>query len=222
MIKPLAVLLILFAPFVSAQEAPKGGPKVRFLAERVPADLGQVMLVAKEIKSDPFDLPINHLSPPQTPPERTFAVWSVAKNVSLGTVTLPEKGDSFIALLVPAEKGGYSPVVIASNNPDFKPGDIYFHNHSDKTVMGYVGTSKFVLGPAKGSMLRPAGPSKDGPFYDVGLGFRDEQGDRPLSMARWPIQQGMRMYVFFFINPRSQQIDFRAVDEFVEPEPPKN
>ena len=28
----------------------------------------------------------------------------------------------------------------------------------------------------------------------------------------------LSVYVFFFINPRTQRLDFRAVDEFVEPE----
>lgn len=133
-----------------------------------------------------------------------------AENLSLATVTLPESGDSFIV------------IVISANNPDFKAGDIYsvdiyFHNHSDKPVLGYVGKSKFALNPAKGTTLRPEGPGGEGNYYDVGLGFRDTEGERTLSMARWPVQEGIRMYVFFFVNSRTQRIDFRAVDEFVEP-----
>ena len=190
---------------------------MRFLAERAPVELGQVQLAAKEVKSKPFDLPINHLSEPQTPPQRLFSVWSVAKNVSLATVTLPELGDAFIVLLIPAAEGGYKPVVIAAQDANFKPGDIYFYNHANKTVLGYVGTAKFVLEPAVGQVLRPQGPSTEGPFYEIGLGVREKEGDRPLSTARWPIQKDMRMYVFFFINPQTQRLDFRAVDEFVEP-----
>lgn len=48
--------------------------------------------------------------------------------------------------------------------------------------------------------------------------MREKEGDKPLSIARWPVQKGSRMYVFFFLNPRSGKLDFRAVDEFVEPE----
>lgn len=218
MTKPIVLLLLVLAPFLSAQQGDsKRGLKVRFLAERAPAEIGQVMLAAKEVKTAPFDLPVNHLSAAQTPPERVFAVWSAAKNVSLATVTLPENGDSFIVILIPSEKGGYSPIVISANNPDFKAGDIYFYNHADKPVLGYVGKSKFTLNPAKGTTLRPEGPSGEGKYYDVGLGFRDTEGDRTLSMARWPVQEGIRMYVFFFVNSRTQRIDFRAVDEFVEP-----
>ena len=101
---------------------------------------------------------------------------------------------------------------------DFKPGDIYFYNHADKTVLGFVGSSKFILDPAKGKAVRPTKPSGDGAYYDVGLGIREKEGDKPLSIARWPVQNGIRMYVFFYLNPRTQKLDFRAVDEFVEPE----
>jgi hypothetical protein len=136
----------------------------------------------------------------------------------LAKISLPEPATSFVVILVPASKGGYSPVILPANNPNFKAGDVYFYNHADKTVLGYVGTSKFTLAPAKGTMLRPAGPKGDGKYYDVGLGFRDSDGDRPLSLARWPVQEGIRMYVFFYINPTTQRIDFRAVDEFIEAE----
>lgn len=215
----LAALFCLFAT-VLAHGEPSGGKKlkVRFLAERAPVDLGQMMLAVKEVKTPPFDLPVSCLSPPQTPPERGFALWSAAKNLPLAQITLPAEGNSFIVLLFPANEGGYKHVIISDNNPDFKSGDIYFYNQADKTVMGFVGSAKFILDPAKGSTLRPTGPSGDGAYYDVGLGVREKEGDKPLSIARWPVQTGIRMYVFFFISPRTGKLDFRAVDEFVEPE----
>lgn len=208
----------LAAPLANAQ-ATSGGKKlqVRFLAERIPAEIGQVRLISGEWKSEDFDLPGNHVSLPQTPPERIFEVWSAAKNVSLAKISLPEPATSFIVILVPASKGGYSPVILPADNPNFKAGDVYFYNHADKTVLGYIGTSKFSLAPSKGTTVRPAGPKGDeNKYYDVGLGFRDTDGDRPLSLARWPVQNGIRMYVFFYVNPTNQRIDFRAVDEFIE------
>jgi hypothetical protein len=223
MLKFLALFSLLAASLVQAQgTGSKGGPKVRFLAERAPEAIGKVMLVAKEAKSAEFDLPTNHLSEPQQPPARVFSVWSAARNVSVATVTLPEQGDSFIVLLVPSADGGYKPVVIAAKDAAFKPGDIYFYNHADKTVLGYVGTSKFILEPSKGKTVRPQGPSGDEKnYYEVGLGIREKEGDRTLSTARWPVQKDMRMYVFFYLNPKSQRLDFRAVDEFVDPEIPQ-
>jgi hypothetical protein len=122
-------------------------------------------------------------------------------------------------LLIPATTGGYKPVVISSGDPSFKPGDVYFYNHADKPVLGYVGTAKFILEPAKGQTLRPAG-AKPEKYYDVGFGVREKEGDRALSTTRWPVDDKIRSYVFFFVNPGTKRLDFRAVDEFVPPEKP--
>jgi hypothetical protein len=218
MFRTLVLLIVLLESAVGQSARTEAALRVRFLAERMPPEIGQVALAAKDAKTAPFDMPVNHLSEPQTPPQRLFSVWSMGKNVSLATVTLPEKGDNFVVLLIPALEGGFKAVVIAAKDKEFAPGDIYFYNHADKTVLGFVGTAKFVLDPASGKVLRPAGAEPEGRYYQIGLGVREKEGDRPLSTARWPVQKDMRMYVFFFINPRTQRLDFRAVDEFVEPE----
>jgi hypothetical protein len=202
--------------FLHAQSAGSAELQVRFLAERSPSDLGDVVLAVDEVRTPPFKLPINHLSAAQAPPARVFNVWSVAKNISLAKVGLPEKGKSFIVLLVPSPAGGYKPVIISAEDPAFKAGDVYFYNHADKPVLGYVGSAKFVLDASKGTVLRPAG-AKENLYYDVGFGVREKEGDRVLSTTRWPIDKNMRSYVFFFLNPTSQRLDFRAVDEFMPP-----
>jgi hypothetical protein len=217
MMRLATIFALLFSALASAQEAPKGGDlKVRFLAERTPKDLGQVLMATDKAKSTPFDLPVNNLSEPQAAPARVFAVKPADKDISLANVTLPEAGKSFIVLLVPAATG-YKPVVIAAEDPAFKPGDVYFYNHGDKPVLGYVGTATFVLQPGKGQVLTPKG-AKEGKFYDVGFGVREKEGDRALSTTRWPVDDKIRSYVFFFMNPTTKRLDFRAVDEFVTPE----
>ena len=208
---------LLFLTLLPAQESGRGEVKVRFLAERAPANLGQVELLAGKIRSAAFDLPMNHLSEPQAPPARAFSVCQSGKEAPLATVTLPESGKAFIILLIPVPAGGYKPVVIPSDDPSFKPGDVYFYNHSDKPVLGYVGTAKFILQPATGQTLRPAGAKPEN-YYDVGFGVREKEGDRALSTTRWPVDPQQRSYVFFFLNPKSNRLDFRAVDEFVPPQ----
>lgn len=215
-----AILFTLFlTPLLRGQESGRGDLKVRFLAERAPANLGQVDLMAGKVRSAGFELPVNHLSDPVVPPARAFSICQAGKDKALATVTLPEGGKAFIVLLIPATSGGYKPVIIPSDDASFKPGDVYFYNHSDKPVLGYVGTAKFVLQPATGQTLRPAG-AKPEKFYDVGFGVREKEGDRTLSTTRWPEDPRQRSYVFFFVNPKNNRLDFRAVDEFVPPEKP--
>lgn len=219
MLRSVFCLIVATLAGATAQEAGKGGPTVRFLAERVPAEIAEVVLLAGEAKSKAFSLPVNHLSDPQVAPARSFVIQPAAKAVNLVTVTLPEEGKAFNVLLVPSAKGGYSPVVIPAGDPSFKGGDVYFYNHSPKVVLGYVGTAKLVLQPGKGQILRPAGPRPD-KNYDVGFGVREKEGDRVLSKSRWPVDDTNRSYVFFFVNPKTQRVDFRAVDEFVPVEKP--
>ncbi len=219
MTRLLPFLTLALSALAPAQEAGRGDLSVRFLAERSPGDLGEVVLAADKARSEAFVLPTNHLSEPRVAPARSFSVRPVAKDVSIADVTLPENGKSFIVLLIPATKGGYTPVVISAEDPAFKPGDVYFYNHANKPVLGYVGTAKFLLAPAKGQTLRPTG-AKPEKYFDVGFGVREKEGDRALSTTRWPVDDKIRSYVFFFVNPATKRLDFRAVDEFVPPEKP--
>jgi hypothetical protein len=214
----IAVALTIALTTLSQAQSSGKGAKVRFLAERVPAELGEVELAAQEIHSPPFKLPINNLSDPQEAPARAFSVVPQGKTTSLVDVALPEDGKNFIVMLVPASKG-YQAIVIADNDPNFKPGDVYFYNHANKSVLGYVGTAKFTLAPGKGMTLRPKGARAEG-FYDVGFGVKEKEGNRAISTSRWPVEEQIRSYVFFFVNPSTQRLDFRAVDEFVPPKEP--
>lgn len=216
--KLLALSLLFLAP--QSQLAFADGPEIRFLAERVPGDLGPVCLATEDARSEPFGMPMNNLSAPQTPPARVFNIVSIEEGGTLATVKLPEEGDSFIALLVKLPgKPGYSTVVIPYRNTKFKDGDIYFLNLADKSVLGYVGTTKFILEAGKSEIVTPDG-AREAKFYDVGLGVRDEDGDRLLATTRWPESKHTRYYVFFFMDPKTNQITYRGVDEFVPPEQP--
>lgn len=216
MLRLIPILLLLLSPSGLAQPNSQKGPTVRLLAERVPPELGQVFLKTEMAASDAFDLPVNNLSNPISAPGRAFTVDSESKGVSLAKVILPDAGKAFIVLLVPDLKSGYKSVVVPANDRSFKPGDVYFYNHCNRTILGYVGTAKFILAPGKGESLRPKGAKPEG-YYDVGFGVREKEGDRALSQTRWPVDERSRSYVFFFVDPKTKRLNFRAVDEFVPP-----
>lgn len=192
------------------------GAEVRFLAQAVPNDLGQVVLANLELRSDPFDLPMNNLSPAQKPPSRVFSVWSVDKNASLATVKLPEEGKDFICLLLlQPGKPGFSPIVLPANDPGFRVGDVRFFNMANKPVLGYLGSAKFELNPGKSAVVTPQGGEER--FYRVGLGVKEAEGNRLIKTMKWPKSQQTRYYVFFYVEPVKGRITYRAVDEFVIP-----
>ena len=123
-------------------------------------------------------------------------------------------GNDFVVLLVPVAAGGFQGVFVPAKDPSFRPGDAYFYNHSDATIVGFVGRTTFTLTPGQGRIVRPTQPRAEG-FYDVGFGVRSNEGDRPLHNTRWPVEQNIRSYIFFYPNPRNGNPTFRAVDEFV-------
>jgi len=191
--------------------------EVRFAAQTAPPQLGDLVMTTEEARSDPFALPLNHLSEPQTAPGRAFRLEPAAKPLVLCTVTLPAAGNDFVILLVPAGKSGFEPVVIPARDATFRPGDYYLHNVSRKPVLGKVGTTKFVIPPRHGQVVRPQG-AREGRFYDVLLGVSEGERSRVISASRWPVGNQMRTYVFFFDNPTRKDVDFRAIDEFVPTE----
>lgn len=209
----LACLLV--APLLRA--APAGNLEVRLAAQAAPKNLGPLVLATEETRSAAFDLPLNHLSEPIAAPGRIFRIELAANPTPLATITLPETGRSFVILLVPGAESGFEAVVIPARNGTFRPGDYYCHNTSNKPVLGKVGTTKFVLPPRTGEVVRPQG-AREGRFYDVTLGVREGEGSRVISTSRWPVGNQMRTYVFFFDNPKRGDVDFRAIDEFVPPE----
>jgi len=40
---------------------------------------------------------------------------------------------------------------------------------------------------------------------------------RLISSTRWPVDGELRSYIFFFVNPETRRIDYRAVDEYIAP-----
>lgn len=210
----ISLLILLIADWAVADDK---GLQVRFVAERLPGNLGEVILANKEYKSEPFDLPKNKLSAPINVPVRTLSLLYPEKKLSLATIKLPEEGNSFIVLLIPSGREGYKSVVMPYENPDFRGGDFYFYNNTRKSVFGIVGKSKFSVKSGESSILRPSGARKER-FYDVALGFRDEGKSKVISTTRWREDNRIRSYMFFYENPKSGWVTYRAVDEFVMPQ----
>lgn len=220
MLHRLAGLLLVLTSALPAQDpAPTTKPKeekglqVRLLAEQAPQALGKVCLVFGEARSDTFDLPVNGLSAPIPAPARTMALKMAEKDVQLCNLTLPEAGKSFAIILVVAKPSGYSPIIVRTDDPAFKAGDVLFINRSDKTILGKLGDTALAVKPGTTQQSRPTGP-KDNTYYDIALGTRDAAGDKVLSTTRWPIDNTLRSYLFFF-NTADGRTSYRAVDEFV-------
>ncbi|WP_035606385.1 hypothetical protein [Haloferula sp. BvORR071] len=213
MIRLISLLALCLASILRAQDS---GVQVSFLAESVPDSLGQVQMVADKHQSAAFDLSTTNISQPIVAPARSFKLRKAGKDEIVASVALPAAGKAFIVLLVTASEATYTPVAIPAKDPSFKPGDIYFYNHTDKAITGKVGTTTLSLEPNKGQAIKPQGAEDNA--YEVAMNAQEEAGERAITKTRWPVDKNMRSYVLLFVNPANKRIDFRAIDEFVAPD----
>ena len=191
----------------------KGDIRVRLLAIVAPPDLGQVYLLSGETKSPAFDLPTNNVSDPITVTLRTIQLKTSTKDINLATITLPEAGKRFVVILIPIPAGGYSPYIIRTDELTFKKGDCFFLNLSHKQIIGKLGTKDISLDPGKSTIARPTGARKEN-YYDIAFASKEGEDARILSTSRWPVDEQIRSYLFFFEDANGS-ITYRAVDEFV-------
>lgn len=214
MIVPFARLLRIALAFFALAHLARAELSVRFLAESLPAGTSEVVMTSGETISDPFAPPTRFFTEPMKPPARAFEIREAKDRRLLGKIALPEEGDKFIILLLPEENGELRGILLRSDQPGFRPGDNYLFNRTRQGIVGHIGSTRFRMKPGTGGIVRPTGPADEG-FHQVGFGVEDEEGPRPLSMTRWPVDSKVRSYVFFFVNPRTGRVDYRAVDEFV-------
>jgi hypothetical protein len=211
----LAAALIL--PASAQTEGPLKKPdkdlQVRLLAEQFPADLGKVVLLFEKTKSQPIELPTNRLSDPVAVPARRMSLQLADKPVTLCQIALPDEGKAFAVILVTAKPSGFKPMVVRTDDPTFKAGDVLFINRSEKTILGKLGATPLVLKPDETAKSRPSG-AVDNTYYDIAFAIREQAGDKLISSSRWPVENDLRSYLFFFTNAEGRTT-FRSVDEYL-------
>jgi hypothetical protein len=214
----IIALQLLFVLTGFSQSEKKPDLQVQFLAEQFPEKLGKVYLSFGEAKSEPFDLPMNRLSDPVVAAGRAMVLKLAEKDVPLCSLTVPEQGKSFAIVLVTAKPAGFKPIVVRTDDPAFRAGDVFFINRSEKTILGKLGTAALVLKPGETTKSRPNG-AVDNAYYDISFAVREGTTDKLISSSRWPVDNALRSYLFFFTNAEGRTT-FRAVDEYLKPVAP--
>jgi hypothetical protein len=189
---------------------------VKLLAVVVPENLGQVYLLSGDAKTAAFDLPANNVSDAQAVSQRSITLHTINEDLPICSISLPEGGNEFIIVLSPTKPSGYRSIVVRTDDPGFRRGDVFFLNLTTKTVLGKLGTRPLVLESGKSAMNRADGPKEKG-YYDIAFATRQENEDRLFSSSRWPIDDQIRSYLFFLEDPTGR-ITYRAVDEFLPAE----
>jgi hypothetical protein len=217
-VRSILLIASLILPAIAQTESPpKKSDKdiqVRLLAEQFPPELGKVVFQFEKTQSDAVELPTNRLSDPVAVPVRSMNLRLLDKPVALCQITLPEEGKAFAVILVTAKPSGFKPIVVRTDDPSFKAGDVLFINRSEKTILGKLGTTPLVLKPNETAKSRPTG-AVENTYYDIAFAIREQAGDKLVSSSRWPVENDLRSYLFFFTNAEGRTT-FRSVDEYLE------
>lgn len=190
---------------------------VRLTAQALPDFFQEARLVTANSEGEAFALPTRNFTPAIPVAERAFVIRSVSRPDAGIPVQLPPAGNHFVILLLKNEQGGLTPRIIDGSTPGFRPGDIYLQNLTKKELVGTIGSRQFSVPPGKAEVVRPAG-ARDG-ILDVAIGFLTTRGVRPVTTSRWPEDPAHRAYLLFTENAAGTRVQFRSIEEFVNPAP---
>ena len=217
-----ALLLAWFLTCLTtaAQDPPSAdkssnGIELRLLAVALLNSAESVVLKSGKAETQPIELPTHGLSEPIQVTARTLSVATPSKGEQSGrildTLQLPGSGRRFLLLLIPT-KNAYASRVVRLDDPGFDPGDLCFLNLTEVPVGGTLGPGKFLARQGIPEIVAAPEPG-DKPFYQVRFFYKDAEQTRPLADTRWPHDEQVRTSVFFFRNPQSGRLTYRAVDE---------
>ena len=175
--------------------------------------LTSVKLVAAGEESDVFDLPTRNLSSVIPFGERVFFLQSATEPTIRVPITLPERGHGFVVLLLVDKEVGLKAVVVPTNLPSFRQGDIFLHNLTSKKLVGKLGTARFSVDAKSSKFVRPTG-DVDG-IFDIAIGAVHGDAVRPITTSRWPEEKFNRTYLLFFEDSKSGRVKFRAIEEYL-------
>jgi hypothetical protein len=215
----LAILLVLLSPVIAkpskGSKPSGGGLSLQFLTEQTCEKPAQVLLSFGEAKSKSFALPSTQLSEPIAVTARVMVLKSVEDESPLCTITLPEAGNAFVVLLLGEKAAGFTQIIVRSDDPAFKAGDVFFVNRTGKTVIGKLGETQLELKPGETSKNRPSGAGEK-PFYNITFATHENDEEKLFHSSRWPVDRDLRSYIFFSTNAKGRHT-YRAVDENLTP-----
>lgn len=193
---------------------------VKFVARNVPKALYEVTLVGDEKVFSQFAVPTTNFSEAIEVTGRRLQLKTSAQGQVCADIVLPGEGKDYVVLLVPKTSTEFTAAVIDVVSASFRAGDFYLHNDLQVPLLAKIGKTKAIVKAGEGQVVEPTG-AKEERYYNVALGVREKK-DRVISQSRWPVSKVIRTYVFFYQDPKTKEIDYRAVDEFVPQVVPQN
>ena len=217
-------VLLSTALLVTAARAADAPATIRLLAF---SRVGEEMAVAvtdaagNPLAKEPVALPTQQFSPPQVMTARSLVFRSPKDpKTILGKVRLPATGSEFILVFLPApataaEVYHVDPVPMPAAG--FGSGDYAFLNYSGSAVGCVIDGEKLLVPHGKATVYQAAKSGKGAGNRTI-VCYQEKAGKwaaTPFFSSRLIIQDGVRNLVLICLDPRTSEIDFRGIPDFV-------
>lgn len=128
------------------------------------------------------------------------------------------KSNRVLVLLEPHNKI-FKPQFINPADKKFTVNSTLFFNTTDLPIATEMGGVKSLIAPHSNT-LSSAPERANLPYYEVSFFYPEADGSpRKFESTRWPFRGRGRNYAFFFVNPVTQGVSCRTVEEIVSFEP---
>lgn len=133
-------------------------------------------------------------------------------------VTIPDAGSRFVLAMFPSPdanpKTPYVHLLIRIDGLRFNASDLYLHNLTGLPVAGELGKSKFVVAPAKSTVVTPEPEPAGERMYQARFFYQREGEAHFFNDTRWPLATTARVYLFFVPDPARQSIGYVSFREY--------
>jgi hypothetical protein len=209
----------------AAAESTASTAKIRLLAFARAGDDMETRIVDPDgnpMAKDPVALPTQQLSAVESVPGRklVFTSKTDVKRI-LGKVNLPAEGGEFVLVFLPAPSGSpalYHVDAVSLPESGFGSGDYAFVNYSGSPVGCDIAGKRMVVPQGKAAVYPAAQSQKDGGNRSI-VCYSQKDGaweSTPFFSSRIIVQEGVRNLVLIGRDPRTGQIDFRGIPDFLE------
>lgn len=133
-------------------------------------------------------------------------------------VTIPDAGSRFVLAMFPSPdanpKTPYLHLLIRTDGLRFDASDLYLHNLTGLPIAGELGKSKFVVAPAKSTVVTPVPEPASERMYQARFFYQREGEAHLFNDTRWPLAKTARVYLFFVPDPVRQSIGYVSFREY--------
>ena len=207
------------------QEEKKDSRSVRALILAPGSPNLEMMCVAGEKSSEPFNVGTSGLSQAFDPGTPTFSL--AMKNAKSETgyrkvceISLPANTRKAILLLIPAKANRFNIHLINDGEKSFGSDTTLFFNATAEPVGVILGQVKKILAPRKVILLDAPTVKGDVPFYQVQLFHATESGGSQLfASSRWLHREDGRNYVFIYQIPGTGAFTYKTFSETLSAQP---